>query len=321
MKLLGCGIPVLLTWVAQVNIVRAEPDTEPVPAYVASTRPDRIGRVMAPVYINDRGPFAFVIDTGASRSAISPRTAQLLGLNPDLERPLSLRGVTGQEIVPSLAVDSLRAGDIELTRQRLPVVAPRIFADADGILGIDGFAGMCLSVSFTEQRVRIHKGGCGRATPEWTVIAAKILPNGLVAIRTRIGNRRVQAIIDSGAERSLGNLALVRTLDLGTETRDPATATSVYGATPQTVQGNLIAAPRIRVNDLEIASLPVTFGDFEVFHLWNLVEEPAILLGMDVLGTVDGLMIDYRRSEVRILPHNSSKAPRLRIDDLPTRLP
>jgi len=47
----------------------------------------------------------------------------------------------------------------------------------------------------------------------------------------------------------------------------------------------------------------------------------AILLGMDVLGTVDGLMIDYRRSEMRILPHNSAKTPRLRIDDLPTRLP
>ena len=67
-RLLGYGIPVLLTWVAPVNVARAESDTEPVPAYVASTQPDRIGRVMAPVYINDRGPFAFVIDTNARRS-------------------------------------------------------------------------------------------------------------------------------------------------------------------------------------------------------------------------------------------------------------
>src|SRR4029078_12026677 len=41
--------------------------------YVASTRPDRIGRVMAPVFVNGVGPFAFVVDTGASSSVISPR--------------------------------------------------------------------------------------------------------------------------------------------------------------------------------------------------------------------------------------------------------
>src|SRR4051812_12690557 len=59
--------------------------------YVASTRPDRIGRVMAPVFVNGVGPFAFVVDTGASSSVISPRVVARLRLVPDTTRSKLLR--------------------------------------------------------------------------------------------------------------------------------------------------------------------------------------------------------------------------------------
>ncbi len=42
------------------------------PRYVAPTRRDQIGRIWAPVFINGRGPFRLVLDTGASHSAMWP---------------------------------------------------------------------------------------------------------------------------------------------------------------------------------------------------------------------------------------------------------
>src|SRR5687768_2955516 len=45
--------------------------TAPEPRYVAPTTRDRIGRIWAPVSINGRGPYRFVLDTGASRPAIT----------------------------------------------------------------------------------------------------------------------------------------------------------------------------------------------------------------------------------------------------------
>src|SRR5690606_32715782 len=39
--------------------------------YASPTRRDRIGRIIAPVIINGQGPFRFVVDTGATHSAIS----------------------------------------------------------------------------------------------------------------------------------------------------------------------------------------------------------------------------------------------------------
>src|SRR2546427_4283006 len=53
----------------------------PEPRYVAPTRRDRIGRIWAPVLINDRGPVRLVLDTGASRSAINASVAAALGID------------------------------------------------------------------------------------------------------------------------------------------------------------------------------------------------------------------------------------------------
>jgi len=44
----------------------------------------------------------------------------------------------------------------------------------------------------------------------------------------------------------------------------------------------------------------VTFGDMYIFKQWNLLREPAILIGMDALGLLDTLVIDYRRHELQM---------------------
>src|SRR6187402_168097 len=123
--------------------------------YVASTRPDRIGRVMAPVFVNGVGPFAFVVDTGASSSVISPRVVARLKLVADPARAKLLRGITGSEVVSTVAVESITAGEIMLAKSELPVVEPRVFADADGIFGADAFARGCLYVNFANAHVSI----------------------------------------------------------------------------------------------------------------------------------------------------------------------
>ena len=120
--------------------------------YVAATQPDRIGRVMAPVYVNGVGPFAFVVATGASSSVIAPRVARRLALAIDTVNSKLLRGITGSEVVPTVLVDEITAGGIKLVRSSLPVVEPRVFADADGIFGADAFARGCLVVNFVRAR-------------------------------------------------------------------------------------------------------------------------------------------------------------------------
>src|SRR5271166_6604026 len=77
------------------------------PRFVAPTRRDQIGRIWAPVYINGRGPFRLVLDTGASSSGVTAMVALALGIPTDQSPPVMLRGVNGSATVQTIRVDSL----------------------------------------------------------------------------------------------------------------------------------------------------------------------------------------------------------------------
>lgn len=316
--------PTVLTPNLSIPSLEVPPSAEIKPedfVYVASTRPDRIGRVMAPVFVNGVGPFAFVVDTGASSSVISPRVVARLKLIPDPARAKLLRGITGSEVVATVSVESISAGEILLPKSELPVVEPRVFADADGIFGADAFARGCLYVNFANAQVSILRTACPRVSQNWEVMRAQLRFGGLPVVNARVGNTRVIAIVDTGAERSLGNPALLAAAGLQKFADDPQSRKQVFAATSQAVFGNLIATPPITLGAVSIDNLQVVFGDFEVFRMWGVGDQPAIVLGMDILGTTQALMIDYRRTELRFLPQGEENTLRVRKRVVPTRIP
>ena len=310
------GIPVPDTGVP------ADADVKPEDfVYVAATRLDRIGRVMAPVFINGLGPFAFVVDTGASSSVISPRVVSRLKLNPDRSRAKLLRGITGSELVPTVPVESITVGEITLSQRELPVVEPRVFADADGILGADVFAGGCLYVDFANERVWILRTACPRVGDDWRILRATLRFGGLTAIDARIGRQRVVAIVDTGAERSLGNLPLLSASGLRKAAQDPKSQTQVFAATSQVAFGNLLDTLPLTLGEVTISDLQVVFGDFEVFRMWGIADQPAIVIGMDVLGTTQALMIDFRRQQARVLGQGDRNTVKIRSYSAPGGVP
>jgi hypothetical protein len=44
----------------------------------------------------------------------------------------------------------------------------------------------------------------------------------------------------------------------------------------------------------------VVFGDFHIFKVWEMRARPAIIIGMDVLGTVAALHMDFRNRDVYV---------------------
>ncbi len=60
-------------------------------------------------------------------------------------------------------------------------------------------------------------------------------------------------------------------------------------------------APPIEIGPANISDVSVVYGDFHIFKVWDLEKRPAMLIGMDVLGTVDALVIDFRRRELYLL--------------------
>jgi predicted aspartyl protease len=271
--------------------------------YAAPTTLDRIGRIMAPVMINGQGPFRFIVDTGASRSAISPRVLERLGLVASTDAMLTIHGVTGTGLVPSVLIEELRAGDIVLHNRRIPVIEPHVFADADGILGVEGFTGMRIKVDFTTDRIEISSARRKAMGGDWARVPVKLRFGRLMVGEASIGSVKVKAVIDTGAERTLGNLALRKALDLDAKAHAEGTARKIFGAaTADPEAGNSLRSPIINLGHTGIRRLEVTYADLNVFKIWGLEKEPALVVGMDVLGTVRSIVFDYRRSEILLIP-------------------
>jgi predicted aspartyl protease len=271
-------------------------ETEPL--FAAPTRLDRIGRVMTHVMVNGKGPFRFVIDTGASRSTLAPHLARSLGLQNSVGRNVMLNGVTGAAEVPTVVVDSLEIGALKFSDQHLPVIFTSIMGDADGILGVAGFHDQRIDVDFKRDRVSVLESNGRR--PHYSMVTARAHrdKSGLMVVDMNVGRRvKVKAVIDTGAERTLGNLALQDALNRGRRKRTPVGA-MVHGATPDITDGEVQIVREARIGDMTLSNLEVIFADFHVFKLWELDKEPAMLIGMDLLGVLDRLVIDYRRNEV-----------------------
>ncbi len=280
---------------------------EPGPLYAARTTRDRIGRIVAPVEINGRGPFRFLLDTGANSSVISEATALALELVPVAGSVVNVHGVTGSATLPAVQVATLRVGELLLENQRLPVLPPAVFAGVDGILGVDALQDARIEVDFGRDRVTIRRSSGQRAPKGFLVVRAWLQNGGLLLVDGQVGRVPVKAIVDTGAERSLGNEALRAALVYGARRPHQMVATTVIGATPQIAQGLSFEAPAIDIGGARLNNLTVTFGDLHVFDIWSLLEEPAILIGMDLLGTLEQLVVDYARREFHLKPVSSGQ--------------
>jgi hypothetical protein len=291
--------------------------------YAAPTRADRAGRIHAAVEINGQGPFRFILDTGANRSALSPSVVERLHLPPAGEISLVVHGVTGSAVLPAVHIESLRAGEIVLPPANLPVLPGDVFGRADGILGISGLQRASITVDFENDRVVIAPSTGRRPSGDHMVVPVKLTRGGLLQARGRVGRTRVTVIIDTGAERTLGNLPLLVELQKRSH-RAEETATNVIGATTTvTSAGISLVAPTIMIGEAELTDLPVTFGDLHAFEVWGMTKEPALLIGMDLLGLLQEMVIDYRRGAL-YLKTNRAGGPQARHCDVAwcaTRIP
>lgn len=274
--------------------------TAPEPRYVAPTRRDRIGRIWAPVYLNGQGPFRLVLDTGANRSAVIQSVADALGEGARTTTTVRVRGVTGTAMAPVIRVDRMEVGELLLQPAVLPVV-PDVFGGAEGVLGNEGLRDKRIVIDFRRDSITIVRSRGGRPGEGFETLPVTMMRDHLLAIGAFVGRVRARAIIDTGAPDSLGNTALLAALKRQAE-EEPGT--EIVGVTLDVEHGNRLPVPVIRLGNVQIRHAVLTISDVYIFKHWRMTSEPTIMLGMDVLGVLDQIIIDYKTHELHILTRN-----------------
>jgi hypothetical protein len=266
------------------------------PRFVSPTRRDRIGRIWAPVLIDGKGPYRLVLDTGATRSAIAARAALSLGNAHGLANTL-VTGFTGSAMVPTIHVGSLEVGELMMGPQDLPVLAD-VFGGAQGVLGIEGLQNKRIYADFGRDRLEITLSHGEHARPDFITVPLRIV-NGLLVADIMVGRVRTKAIIDTGAQGTIGNIALRDAL-VHSSPRE-GDRQEIIGVTLDVQSGEYLAAPDMTLGPhLTIKNAHIVFGDMYLFQHWKMTDKPAITLGMDLLGSFDVLVIDYNRKELQV---------------------
>lgn len=272
----------------------------PEPRYVAPTTRDRIGRVWVPVYLNDRGPFRLVLDSGATRTAIIPGVVDALQLPRGVTPPVLLRGVTGEAITETVRLDRITVGDLQVGPSTVPIVADA-FGGAEGLLGTEGMRDKRIFIDFRNDFINISRSQNRRAAAGFNTVPFLRGEIQLLVVWATIGERQVRAVIDTGAQASVGNMALHDLLRPMARLRKRGSDV-VTGATGDTQTGTGVRVGQIALGSLAIREAHITFGDMRIFEHWNMLDEPALVIGMDILGLLDTLVIDYLRNEMHIKP-------------------
>ena len=136
----------------------------------------------------------------------------------------------------------------------------------------------------------------------------------LLMTRARVDGVSVAAVIDTGAERTIGQRALLDALRARRGGMKEFGPVMFSGASGIVMRGEMIFTPLVDMGGLQVANLPIVIADAHVFDVWRLKSEPAMLVGMDVLGQARAMAIDYRRGEMELVldPAISARPRRLR---------
>ncbi len=151
------------------------------------------------VFINGKGPYRMIADTGGSvMLSVDRKVAREVGL--PVHASAKIRGVGGVDDSEQSLVDELTIGGIRCRRVMTRVfdASAALLHQADGILGTGVFMGARMTMDFANAKLIVTESGesqaVGVAAPVWLVGDAKLIT--LVEIE----GKPAAGLLDSGAD-------------------------------------------------------------------------------------------------------------------------
>lgn len=258
-------------------------------------------RFTIPVRIDGAGPFDFMIDTGSQATVVTHEINSQLAL-PSLGSA-TLVGMSSIRTVPLVEVDSLQLGSRVIHNLSTPVLE-RDHIGADGIIGLDSLQDMRVLFDFRKGTIAVESLSEKPSTRGFEIVVRANSRSGrLLLTDALVEGVRATVIIDTGAQGSIGNLALQEKVRARRE--HEVQTTDVNGVT---ALNDMSFARRLTIQDISLTNLPITYADAPAFAALGLDDKPAISLGMQHLAVFDRVAIDFSKRRVLFdLPRDTAR--------------
>ena len=270
-----------------------QPADDPTETEILALESDRYRRLTVPVTIGSQGPFQFMIDTGAQATVLSRDLADRLELFD--RQSATLVGMASRKSVETTTVPNFGLGNRRFYIQTAPLIEGTYIGGADGILGVDSLQNQRVLIDFEKQRLSdadAEELGGNRGYE--IIVKARRRLGQLIITQARLDGVRVAVIVDTGAQGSVGNPALMARLR-NARGLGEVEMTDVNG---QELSGPVKMAGELVVGRASVRNFPILFADSPPFRSLGLSEEPAMILGMAELKLFRRVAIDFKTQRI-----------------------
>lgn len=252
-------------------------------------------RMTVEVRVNGKGPYRFLVDSGADSSVVGLRIAQELQL--PLATPVILHGMTGSARVDRVKVDELTLGTSIVQNLQLPALSERDLG-GQGMIGIDALVEQRLMMDFEKRVIKAEDASQPAIRMDGEIVVRARRQRGqLILTQVRAAGLPLEAVVDTGSEITIGNTLLRDKLIRGN--REKFVTVAATGVTGVTMEMQLARIGELRLGSVTLKNVPIAFADVPPFAVFGLTEEPALLLGTDLLETFRRISLDFRSRKVR----------------------
>jgi hypothetical protein len=294
------------------------PRAAPTDGALLETAFDQALRMTVPVFLNGKGPFQFVVDTGANSSVVSTEVAGVCRLPEAGTAPV--HGIISAEPAPMVRVGRVRVGGVITANLKVPMV-PQSRLGAAGILGLDMMHDRRLLLGFRDQSFSISPSGSGaqlgrtggsrlEGPYQPVTVPARYRSGQLVILDGEAAGQSILAFLDSGSQVTVANRVL---RDLAFAARPDLAQRVIHSelisATGQRAPAEFARLPDLRLGGQRLQSPLVAFADLHIFELWNLVDRPTVLIGVDILRLFDQVGFDFSRKLITFWPARRRPGP------------
>jgi hypothetical protein len=250
-------------------------------------------RLNVEVHLNGHGPYRFVVDSGADTSAVGLRIARDLEL--PLGKPAILNGMTSRDVVDRVKVASLMLGPSTIHNLEVPALREADLG-GDGLIGIDALVQQRLMMDFEQKIIKVEDARVPiKISPGDIVITAKRQRGQLILTQVKTGSIKMDAVIDTGSEVTIGNTKLRDKL----LRRNKFWNVEAIGVTGRTMNLQMALVPELHLGPVTLHNVPIAFADVPPFKVFGVDDGPALLLGTDLLATFRRISLDFKSRKVR----------------------
>jgi hypothetical protein len=163
-------------------------------------------RMTVEVTVNGKGPYRFLVDSGADSSVVGLRLAQQLAL--PLTTPVILHGMTGSARVDRVKVDELRLGTSVVQNLELPALKEQDLG-GQGMIGIDALLEQRLMMDLEKRVIKAEDASQPAIRMDGEIVVRARRQRGqLILTQVRAAGLPLEAVVDTGSEITIGNKLL-----------------------------------------------------------------------------------------------------------------